>query len=153
MNTNTATSNPQQGPRLDAQLCFALYAANLAMSKVYRTLLKPLKLTYPQYLVLMVLWQDDHRSVSEIGERLQLDSATLTPLLKRMDAAGLVVRARSREDERHVVISLTAKGRKLEAKAGPVQDGIFCASHCSMEEMTALRNQLHRLRHHLAESA
>ncbi|GAB3029933.1 MarR family transcriptional regulator [Oleiagrimonas citrea] len=147
------TKSRHDTPRLDAQLCFALYAANLAMSKVYRTLLKPLNLTYSQYLVLMVLWQEDHRSVSEIGERLQLDSATLTPLLKRMDAAGLVTRARSREDERHVVVSLTEKGRELESRAGAVQDAVFCASQCSVDELGDLRDQLQRLRNHLAENA
>ena len=119
---------------LDEQLCFALYSTGLALNKVYRRLLAPLGLTYPQYLVMMVLWQDESQSVSEIGARLFLDSATLTPLLKRLETAGLVARLRSREDERHVVITLTARGRTLQAKAGKVQESVFCATRCTPRE-------------------
>jgi len=153
MKSTPATTKPLPTPRLDAQLCFALYSAGLAMNKVYRKLLKSLDLTYPQYLVLMVLWERDGLSVSEIGERLFLDSATLTPLLKRLDAAGLVVRRRSREDERQVVVSLTAQGRALEAKAGVVQEGVFCATHCSVDELSALKRRLDRLRRDLSSEA
>lgn len=145
--------DPGATPRLDAQLCFALYATQLSMSKVYRKLLKPLALTYPQYLVMLVLWEHGSLSVSEIGERLYLDSATLTPLLKRLEASGLVTRLRSRDDERHVVISLTRSGRALEKKAAEVQHAIFCATHCSVEELTALKDQLHTLRRQLALDA
>src|SRR6476661_7262412 len=91
--------------RLDSQLCFALYSANLAMTKVYRRLLADLGLTYPQYLVMLVLWEGDGITVSSLGERLFLDSATLTPLLKRLQAAGLVLRERGLEDERQVLVS------------------------------------------------
>ena len=91
-------------PKLDVQLCFALYSAGLAMNKVYRKLLSQLGLTYPQYLVMLVLWERDQLTVSEIGERLFLDSATLTPLLKRLESAKLLNRLRSTEDERQVVI-------------------------------------------------
>ena len=94
--------------KLDQQLCFALYSAGLAMNKVYRKLLSQLGLTYPQYLVMLVLWERDQLTVSEIGGRLFLDSATLTPLLKRLQSAKLLDRVRSTEDERQVVISLTA---------------------------------------------
>lgn len=140
-------------PRLDAQLCFALYSAGLAMTKVYRKLLKPLAITYPQYLVMMVLWEDENLSVSEIGERLFLDSATLTPLLKRLESAGLVTRLRSREDERHVVISLTPRGRALQAKAGKVQESVFCATQCTPAELKHLKNELRGLRAKLSEDS
>ncbi|MHB1056378.1 MAG: MarR family winged helix-turn-helix transcriptional regulator [Rhodanobacter sp.] len=140
-------------PRLDAQLCFALYSAGLAMNKVYRKLLKSLDLTYPQYLVMMVLWEDDRLGVSEIGERLFLDSATLTPLLKRLEAAGLVTRLRSRDDERHVVISLTARGKSLQTKAGKVQESVFCATRCAPEQLAHLKRDLQELRGKLAEGA
>lgn len=133
-------------PRLDAQLCFALYSAGLAMNKTYRKLLKPLDLTYPQYLVMMVLWEHENPSVSEIGQRLFLDSATLTPLLKRLEVGGLVTRQRSRDDERHVVISLTARGKTLQTKAGKVQDAIMCAAQCSANEARQLQAALQQLR-------
>lgn len=154
----TTTRHPAQAavappPRLDAQLCFALYSAGLAMTKVYRKLLKPLDITYPQYLVMMVLWEDENLSVSEIGERLFLDSATLTPLLKRLESAGLVTRLRSREDERHVVISLTPRGRALQAKAGKVQESVFCATQCTPTELKHLKNELRGLRARLSEDS
>jgi DNA-binding MarR family transcriptional regulator len=138
-------------PRLDAQLCFALYSAGLAMNKVYRKLLKPLGLTYPQYLVMMVLWEDESASVSEIGARLFLDSATLTPLLKRLESGGLVARLRSREDERHVVITLTARGKSLQNKAGKVQESIFCATQCTPAELKHLKAELQDLRGRLSD--
>jgi MarR family transcriptional regulator, organic hydroperoxide resistance regulator len=139
-------------PRLDAQLCFALYSAGLAMNKVYRKLLKSLDLTYPQYLVMMVLWEDESLSVSEIGERLFLDSATLTPLLKRLETAGLVTRLRSRDDERHVVISLTARGKALQTKAGKVQESVFCATRCTPDQLMHLKRELQDLRSKLSDS-
>src|SRR5687767_373125 len=100
--------------QLDHQLCFSLYSAGRAMSKAYRPLLEPLGLTYPQYLVMRVCWAGDGITVSEIGERLFLDSATLTPLLKRLQAAGLGTRTRASVDERQVLIALTAAGRALK---------------------------------------
>jgi DNA-binding MarR family transcriptional regulator len=144
--SKTATGTP----RLDAQLCFALYAAGLAMNKVYRSKLKPLDITYPQYLVMMVLWEDESLSVSEIGARLFLDSATLTPLLKRLESVGLVTRLRSRDDERHVVITLTARGKALKAKAGKVQESVFCATRCTPNELKHLKDELHDLRSRLS---
>jgi DNA-binding MarR family transcriptional regulator len=140
-------------PKLDVQLCFALYSASLAMNKVYRKLLQPIGLTYPQYLVMMVLWEDESLSVSEIGARLFLDSATLTPLLKRLEAAGLVARLRSREDERHVVISLTPSGKALQAKAGKVQESVFCATQCTPSELKHLKAELEALRTRLSDGA
>src|SRR5436190_16074857 len=97
---------------LDNQLCFSLYSASLAMTKLYKPLLDEIGLTYPQYLAMLVLWERDGLMVSELGERLYLDSGTLTPLLKRLEAAGLIARIRAVEDERRVHITLTAAGRK-----------------------------------------
>ncbi|MBU6246761.1 MAG: MarR family transcriptional regulator [Xanthomonadaceae bacterium] len=139
--------------QLDSQLCFSLYAAQLAMTKVYRKLLADLELTYPQYLVMLVLWERDGVTVSQIGERLFLDSATLTPLLKRLEAAGLVQRQRATEDERQVVVSLTAQGRALKRRAGAVPEAIFCATGCELDELIDLKRRLDRLRGRLAEHA
>ena len=135
---------------LDNQQCFALYAASLAMTKVYKPLLAELGLTYPQYLVMLVLWEQDGASVSAIGERLALDSGTLTPLLKRLEAAGLVARERSAEDERRVQVRLTPAGRKLKARARPIPGCIVDASQCSLPELAALTWQLKTLRGRLA---
>ena len=137
---------------LGEQLCFALYSTSLAMNKVYRKLLRELGLTYPQYLVMLVLWERDGVSVSEIGERLYLNSATLTPLLKRIEALGLVSRRRAHEDERQVIVSLSRAGRELRQKTGEVQDGVFHASGCTVEELVATKQQLDLLRSRLMEN-
>jgi DNA-binding MarR family transcriptional regulator len=134
---------------LDDQLCFALYSTSLAMNKLYRGLLKGLKITYPQYLVLLVLWETDEVNVSAIGERLFLDSATLTPLLKRMESAGFIERRRAADDERNVIVSLTAKGRALKAKAADINDGVFCASGCTLDELQTATKLLRNLRKNL----
>ena len=138
---------------LGEQLCFALYSTSLAMNKVYRKLLRELGLTYPQYLVMLVLWERDGVSVSEIGERLYLNSATLTPLLKRIEALGLISRRRAHEDERQVIVSLSRAGRELRQKTGEVQDGVFHASGCTVDELVAIKQQLDRLRGRLMENA
>jgi len=137
---------------LDEQLCFALYSTSLALNKVYRRLLAPLGLTYPQYLVMMVLWERDGVSVSEIGEKLFLDSATLTPLLKRLEASGLVTRTRASFDERQVIVELSGEGRALKAKAKSVPSELLCASECSPEEVVAMKQQLESLREALARN-
>lgn len=111
---------------LDHQLCFAMYSASLAMTKAYKKLLAPLDITYPQYLVMMVLWEKDQVTVSELGGRLFLDSGTLTPLLKRMEAMGLLHRTRDAEDERRVLVSLTPVGRALREKARTVPLQMSC---------------------------
>jgi len=131
---------------LDQQLCFSLYSTGLAMDKVYRKVLRPLKLTYPQYLVMLVLWESDGVTVTSLGERLYLDSATLTPLLKRLESSGLVTRRRASEDERQVLISLTPAGRALKEKARDVQLAIFQAAQCSAEELKEIKKQLELLR-------
>ena len=113
-------------PRLDDQLCFALYSASRAFTRAYQPLLAELGLTYPQYAVMLVLWEKDDLSVSELGERLSLDSGTLTPLLKRLEEAKLVSRTRSEEDERVVRIALTAAGKKLERKAAEIPSALAC---------------------------
>lgn len=139
--------------KLDEQLCFALYSTGLALNKVYRKLLAPLGLTYPQYLVMLVLWERDGVTVSEIGERLFLDSATLTPLLKRLEAAGLITRTRAKSDERQVVIGLTAQGRALKATARSVPTGVFCAAECSPGDLASMKRQLESLRGNLMRNA
>ncbi|HSV53648.1 MAG TPA: MarR family transcriptional regulator [Burkholderiaceae bacterium] len=147
MATQKLTSD--QALMLDNQLCFALYSTSLAMTKLYKPLLEQLNLTYPQYLVMLVLWERDGLMVSELGERLYLDSGTLTPLLKRMEAGGLVARMRAVEDERRVHIMLTAAGRKLKAKAAEIPGCVLSATQCSIPELIALTHQVQTLRKHL----
>ena len=131
---------------LDNQLCFALYSTSLAMTRVYKPLLDALGLTYPQYLAMLVLWERDGLMVSELGERLYLDSGTLTPLLKRLESSNLISRIRAVEDERRVHITLTAAGRKLKARAANIPGCILSASQCSLSELTALTQQVQALR-------
>jgi DNA-binding MarR family transcriptional regulator len=143
------TTPPKVAPTLfglDQQLCFSLYSTGLAMDKVYRKVLRPLKITYPQYLVMLVLWESDGVTVTSLGERLFLDSATLTPLLKRLESSGLVTRRRAAADERQVLISLTPAGRALKEKARDVQLAIFEATQCSAEELKEIKKQLELLR-------
>jgi DNA-binding MarR family transcriptional regulator len=142
--------DPDQALLLDNQLCFALYSASLAMTKLYKPLLDELGLTYPQYLTLLVLWERDGLTVSELGERLSLDSGTLTPLLKRLEAAGLIARIRAIEDERRVHITLTAAGRKLRTRAQKIPGCILAASQCSIPELVQLTRQIQGLRQRLA---
>jgi DNA-binding MarR family transcriptional regulator len=142
--------DPEQALLLDNQLCFALYSTSLAMTKLYKPLLDELGLTYPQYLAMLVLWERDGLMVSELGERLFLDSGTLTPLLKRLESAGLIARIRALDDERRVHIMLTAAGRKLKAKAQKVPGCILSASQCSIPELVQLTRQLRGLRQRLA---
>jgi DNA-binding MarR family transcriptional regulator len=137
---------------LDQQLCFALYSTTHAMNKLYRRLLRQLGLTYPQYLVMMILWERDGLTVSEIGERLFLDSATLTPLLKRLESTGLLGRERSAQDERQVIVSLTKTGRALKRTAAEVPEAVFCAARCSPEELGAIKSRLELLRSSLLHS-
>jgi DNA-binding MarR family transcriptional regulator len=130
---------------LDLQLCFALYSAQRAIVQAYQTELAPLGITYPQYLVLLVLWEEDGATVTRLGERLHLDSGTLTPLTKRLEAQGLVDRVRSSDDERRVEIHLTKPGAELKKRARNIPVVMFCKAKLPMPEMTALRTALHRL--------
>ena len=144
MPTSHVKSNPEL--LLDNQLCFALYSASLAMTKLYKPLLEALGLTYPQYLVMLVLWEHDDITVSALGERLSLDSGTLTPLLKRMEAAGWLVRQRSAEDERRVQVSLSAAGHALRTRAATVPGCVVAQTGCKLPELMALTQQLQQLR-------
>ncbi|WP_145137947.1 MarR family winged helix-turn-helix transcriptional regulator [Roseomonas gilardii] len=131
---------------LDDQLCFALYSAMNALGRAYAPLLEPLGLTYPQYLAMLVLWERDDLMVKELGQRLFLDSGTLTPLLKRLEVAGLVRRMRDPSDERLVRIRLTEAGRSLREKAREIPDRLACAVDRSPAEIVGLRDNLIRLR-------
>ncbi|WP_207479316.1 MarR family winged helix-turn-helix transcriptional regulator [Arenibaculum pallidiluteum] len=135
---------------LDRQLCFAVYSAGLAFSRRYKPILNALGLTYPQYLVMLVLWEEDGGSVKDIGERLSLDSATLTPLLKRLEEGGLVTRERDPADERRVRIRLTEAGRALRARAEPVPAMMGCAIGLQSEALERLRADLEHLRRSLS---
>src|SRR3954451_14813989 len=143
MMENTAPSPAATSPLLlGNQLCFAVYSTAHAFNRVYKPLLDALGLTYPQYLVMLVLWERDDVPVKEIGERLLLDSGTLTPLLKRLEAAGLIKRTRSKQDERQVLIALTSRGQSLRDKAKALPEAILAASACSIAELSALKGEL-----------
>lgn len=131
---------------LDNQLCFALYSASLSMTKLYKPLLDALNLTYPQYLALLVLWESDGPTVSELGERLSLDSGTLTPLLKRMEGAGLLQRQRSEHDERRVHVWLTAAGKQLRVRAAHIPGCVASQSGLPLPELMALNHRIRSLR-------
>ena len=146
---NTATPPSPPELLLDNQLCFALYSASLAMTKLYKPLLDALGLTYPQYLVMLSLWERDGLTVSELGERLFLDSGTLTPLLKRMESAGLLQRQRDAQDERRVRIALTPAGRALRAQAEAIPACILAHSQLPLPELQALTQQVQALRNQL----
>ncbi|CAO4133237.1 MarR family winged helix-turn-helix transcriptional regulator [Methylorubrum extorquens] len=130
---------------LDNQLCYALYAAAHRMTKSYRPMLERMGLTYPQYLVLLVLWENDGVTVSEIGRRLRLDSGTLTPVLKRLETSGLLNRNRRQSDEREVEIALTDQGRALRSEAIAVRQSVMCQLNMSEPEIQAMRADLNAL--------
>ncbi|WP_027580996.1 MarR family transcriptional regulator [Bradyrhizobium sp. Ai1a-2] len=135
--------------RLDNQICFAIYSAAHAFNRVYKPLLDRLGLTYPQYLVMLVLWEKDGVPLKDIGERLFLDSGTLTPLLKRLEAAQLIKRTRSKEDERQVLIALTPQGQGLKEQARTVPHQVLAASACSIPELSAMKSEIAALRDRL----
>lgn len=139
--------------RLEQQLCFAVYSASLAFTRFYRPLLAQLGVTYPQYLVLLTLWEEDGLSVTAIGDRLLLDSGTLTPVLKRLQVLGLVTRTRGTKDERQVIVRLTEHGAGMRQVAGGFPTRILDASECSGEDLDALRLSLQSLRRNLDRSA
>ena len=145
-------NTPQNFPlELDQQLCFALYSTSLAMTKAYKPLLENLGLTYPQYLAMLVLWESDDLTVKEIAARLSLDSATMTPLLKRLEAQGYVERLRGVEDERQVHIRLTDTGRELKQSARAIPGEIYCAAGSDADRLIKLRDSLVQLRASLNE--
>lgn len=133
-------------PPLSKQLCFAIYSASHAFTRAYRMLLEPLGLTYPQYLVLMVLWERDGMRVKEIGSKLFLDSGTLTPLLKRLEGLGYVRRVRDTSDERQVTIILTPAGHALEEKAASVPNDLSCMTSLDQGSHDELAERISKLR-------
>lgn len=139
--------------KLENQLCFALYSTLLGVNKVYRSLLREFDLTYPQYLVMLVLWEKDRVNVSEICDQLYLETTTLTPLLKRLEARGLIGRKRSAEDERQVIVSLTDEGRALRQQLKHVPDCLGTAMGGSLEEIVELRDKLTKVRANLFQAA
>jgi DNA-binding MarR family transcriptional regulator len=152
----TSPRRPDPKPdwlQLDQQLCFALYSSSLAMTKLYKPLLAPLGITYPQYLAFLVLWERDGLAVGELGERLFLDSGTLTPLLKRMEASGWLKRERAADDERRVILTLTPEGRALRQKARRVPLQLAEATQCDVGELAALTQRLQQLRSQLLDAA
>jgi MarR family transcriptional regulator, organic hydroperoxide resistance regulator len=144
--SSTVSASAHEVLRLDNQLCFELYSASLAMTKLYQPLLAQLGLTYPQYLVMLVLWEQDDVTVSDIGQRLGLDSGTLTPLLKRLAQQGMLMRERDMQDERRVRVRLSAAGLALREQAALIPRCILQATQCSLSEVQALAAQVRALR-------
>lgn len=134
---------------LNNQLCFALYSTSLAMTKIYKPLLDVLGLTYPQYVVMLVLWEGDGLTVSGLGERLFLDSGTLTPLLKRLEENALITRRRDEADERRVRVYLTSAGQLLKEQAADIPGCVLDATQCTLPEIQALTEQVKALRQRL----
>jgi DNA-binding MarR family transcriptional regulator len=130
---------------LDQQLCFALYSASRAMTAAYRPVLTEMNLTYPQYLAMLVLWEEGHVTVGRLGERLQLDSGTLSPLLKRLESNGFVRRERSQDDERLVDVTLTPAGRRLERRAQCIPERLFGSTGMAEEQAADLRDAVRQL--------
>lgn len=144
--------NQETALGLSNMVCFAIYSTANALMRAYQPILAGLDLTYPQFLVMIVLWEEDDRTVSEIGAKLNLDSGTLTPLLKRLEAAGRIMRRRDPRDERQVRITLTAEGRDLRKAAEAVPEQVFCALGQPLDELKDLRTQLLDIRGNLADS-
>jgi len=140
---------PEEEKRLERQLCFAVYATAHAFTRAYKPILERVGLTYPQYLVMLVLWEKDVMPVKVIGEQLDLDSGTLSPLLKRLEQSGLVIRARDPRDERQVIVSLTEKGSAMRGETDTIMGAIGKATGCSLDDMASLRERLQRLRSNL----
>ncbi|WP_258584048.1 MarR family winged helix-turn-helix transcriptional regulator [Acinetobacter baumannii] len=140
-----------QNLKLENQLCFLIYSTNLALNQLYRKLLTPLGITYPQYLVMLVLWEKDEITVSEIGSKLFLESSTLTPILKKLEVLQLLNRTRSKEDERQVIITLSEKGKKLKEQAVNIPTHILEASSCDTATLLGLKDQLTQIRTNIAK--
>jgi DNA-binding MarR family transcriptional regulator len=137
---------------LDDQLCFALYAASMAVGRAYKPMLDALGITYPQYLVLHALWEEDARTVGTIAERLALESSTVTPLVKRLEAAGHVTRRRDSRDERQVRVALTDSGLTLRERCGCLGETLVARSGMSLAQIDALNRQVSALRAALADT-
>ncbi|MBB3592134.1 DNA-binding MarR family transcriptional regulator [Rhizobium sp. BK529] len=154
MRTRTAKvmEIPEEEKRLEKQLCFAVYATAHAFTRAYKPILDRVGLTYPQYIVMLVLWEKAELPVKTIGEQLDLDSGTLSPLLKRLEQSGLIKRARDSRDERQVIVSLTPKGQAMKGEVNTIMSSIGEAIGCTLEEMGAMRDMLTRLRANLNAS-
>lgn len=146
-------SDPARAITLDDQLCFSLYGASMAINRAYKPLLDALEITYPQYLVLSALWESDGQSIGEIAERLALDPSTVTPLVKRMEAAGLVSRLRNPADERQVVVSLTDPGRDMQARSACLGERLFEAAGMSVDRLVQLNRDVQAFRDAVARFA
>jgi DNA-binding MarR family transcriptional regulator len=138
-------SKPDLVP-LDGQLCFSLYSTSIAINRLYKPMLDELGVTYPQYLVLSALWEMDGLTITAIADRLALEPSTITPLVKRLELAAFVTRARNAEDERKVQVFLSAKGRKLRAESGCLTDELLRSSGLTVKEMIELNDRVQRLR-------
>lgn len=136
--------------RLDQQICFALYGAAHAFTRAYKPLLDPIGLTYPQYLVMMALWEKETSTVKALGEMLGLDSGTLSPLLKRLEHAGLITRKRGTVDERQVLVALTPKGANLKKEGVKIMTAIGSATGCGLEELVQIRDRVNALKDNLS---
>ncbi|WP_064706549.1 MarR family winged helix-turn-helix transcriptional regulator [Rhizobium bangladeshense] len=143
---------PEEEKRLEKQLCFAVYATAHAFTRAYKPILDRVGLTYPQYLVMLVLWERSALPVKTIGEQLDLDSGTLSPLLKRLEHSGLIKRIRDLRDERQVIVSLTPKGEAMKGDVDTIMTAIGKAAGCTLEEMAGMRDMLHRLRTNLGRA-
>lgn len=139
-------SDPAHVLTLNDQLCFSLYGASMAINRAYKPLLDALEITYPQYLVLSALWETDGLSIGAIAERLGLDSSNVTPLVKRMEVAGLVVRVRNPADERQVVVSLTEVGRAMQARSACLGQTLFAAADLSVDKLVQLNKEVQAFR-------
>ena len=131
---------------LDQQLCFALYSASMAIGRAYKPMLDALGLTYPQYLVLHALWEKDGRTIGEIADRLGLESSTITPLVKRLESAGLLARARNPDDERQVLVSLTPRGHDIRDRCGCLGEELLARSGMTVEQLSKLNRKVQALR-------
>ncbi|MCQ8277317.1 MarR family transcriptional regulator [Acetobacteraceae bacterium KSS8] len=139
-------------PSLDDQLCFALYSANMAVNRAYKPLLDKIGITYPQYLVLMALWDEDERTIGAIAARLGLESSTVTPLVKRLESAGFAARTRNPADERQVVVRLTERGRALRGECGVIGQAVFRRPGLTLAGLASLRDDVRALRDVLSET-
>ena len=137
---------------LERQLCFALYGASMEMGRVYKPMLDALGLTYPQYLVLQVLWEEDGRTIGAVAARLALEPSTITPLVKRLEAGGVVTRTRDAQDERQVRVHLTERGRALREESAPMARRVFASTGLTLEAVIALTDEVRALRLTLAEA-
>lgn len=146
------TDQLQHPVPLDEQLCFSLYGASMAMGRVYKPMLDALGITYPQYLVLHSLWEENGRTIGAIAERLSLEPSTITPLVKRLTVAGLVERGRDPSDERHVRVGLTDRGRELKVESRCLAEAVFARTDLTVDQMTTLTAQVQAVRRVLLDS-